>query len=191
MQKYASYILTIVILGFLNWQCAVDKNPIVYPVYLQEEQKAIIYRTILDSLVLREGVERVVFTDSTDFFPLSEDILSHIPGLDSATLHDYNWQNQNSIPFQLIPGLGIVQLRLSRKEFQNILQQGGWELFYQYYPYSGGLIGMSNIGMNRSGSQALVYLSWQFHYLAGSGTLIFLMKNSEWQIVQVLTVWIS
>ncbi len=190
MKKYFLYTL-VIISGFFIWQCEVNTNPITYPLYIKEAQKATIYRIVLDSLVLREGMERIVFTDSTDLFPLSEEFLSSISNLDSFNLIDFLQQNQNSTPFRMIPDLGVEQILISREEFQNILIQGGWELFRQRYPHSNGLIGMSNIGMNKALNQALVYFSQQWDYLAGDGILVFLTKHREWQITQILTVWIS
>lgn len=191
MKKYFLSTLLIIISGFFIWQCEVNTNPITYPLYIKKEQKATIYRIVLDSLVLREGMERIVFTDSTDLFQHSEEILVSMPTLDSFTLIDFLRQNQNSTPFRMIPDLGIEQILMSRKEFQNILIQGGWELFRQRYPHSNGLIGMSNIGMNKDLNQALVYFSQQWDYLAGHGILVFLTKHGEWQITQAITIWIS
>lgn len=191
MKKFFNYTLLIILPGLLVWQCEVNKNPITYPLYISEEQKATIYRIVLDSLVLWEQTEQMVFTDSTEYFYLSPEILPQIPNLDLATLMDFTQQNQYSTPFRIIPDLGVEQILLSRKEFQNILIQGGWELFRQRYPHANGLIGVSNIGMNEALDQALVYFSQQWDYLAGHGILVFLTKDREWQITQILTVWIS
>lgn len=187
MKKNIILIFLIIISGFFIWQCEVNKNPIIYSLYIKETQKATIYQIVLDSLVLWEEMERMVFADSTEIFPLVEEFLSQISNLDSTTFVDFSQQNQNSTPFRLIPGLEVEQILLPRKEFQNILIRGGWKLFRQRYPHSTGLISMSNIGMNNALDQALVYCSQQWDFLAGHGILVFLTKEREWQ----LTIWIS
>jgi hypothetical protein len=106
-------------------------------------------------------------------------------------LKDFQERNQNSIPFERIPGMSMEQILLSNREFQNILIQGGWELFYTHFPESGGLTGMSDIGFSEDGNQALLYFSQFWYYLAGAGQLVFLIKNNDWQIAKIVTVWIS
>jgi hypothetical protein len=171
--------------------CSVEKNPVSNSAFLADEQKAAIYQAVLDSMVLLVGVERIVFKDSTEFFPISEEKYLQIPGLDPETLEDFNQRNQNSIPFERIPGTSLEQILLSSQEFQEILVQGGWELFYTRFPKSAGLVGMSDLGLSEDGNQALLYFSQYWYYLAGAGQLVFLIKNKDWQIAKIVTVWIS
>ncbi|OGB61002.1 MAG: hypothetical protein A2Y94_00530 [Caldithrix sp. RBG_13_44_9] len=191
MKKYLTFALTFLSINLLIINCSIEKNPVSTVAFLADEQKAAIYQAVLDSMVLLVGVERIVFKDSTDFFPLTEEIYSQIPDLDPGTLEDFNQRNQNSIPLGRIPGISMEQILLSNQEFQNILVQGGWELFYTRFPESAGLLGMSDIGLSEDGNQALLYFSQFWYYLAGAGQLVFLIKNNDWQITKIVTVWIS
>jgi hypothetical protein len=191
MKKYFMLSMIFLNITLLIINCSVEKNPVSNSAFLADEQKAAIYQAVLDSMVLLMGVERIVFKDSTDFFPISEEKYSQIPGLDPEILEDFDQKNQNSIPFEKIPGISTEQILLSNQEFQNILVQGGWELFYTRFPESAGFLGMSDIGLSEDGKQALVYFSQFWYYLAGAGQLVFLIKNNDWQIANIVTVWIS
>jgi hypothetical protein len=192
MKKQLIVLMLVIILGLAMVDCSFEKNPISNAQVLADNQKAAIYRTVLDSLVLLAGVKRIVFKYSTELFPhITEEIYSQIPGLDPGTLADFQRINQNPILFSQIPDITVEQILLSNQEFQDILVEGGWEMFYSHYPESTGLVGMSAVGINAEGNQALVYFSQFWYYLAGAGQLVFLIKNGNWQISKIVTVWIS
>ena len=191
MKKYVILPLTFLCIALMIFNCSIEKNPVSSIAYLADEQKAAIYQAVLDSMVLLVGVDRIIFKDSSELFPLTAEIYSEIPDLDLGTLEDYNQKNQNSIPFGRIPGISSKQFLLSNREFQNFLTQGGWNLFYSRFPEANGLVGMSDIGLSEDGQQALLYFSQFCGYLAGVGQMVLLIKNNNWQIAKIITVWIS
>jgi hypothetical protein len=192
MKKLLILLMLYIIFGLTTVDCSFEKNPLSNTQVLADNLKVAVYHTVLDSLVLLPRVQRIVFKDSTELFPhIREEIYSQISDLDPFTLTDFQQINQNALPFYRIPDISVEQILISNQEFQNILIQGGWELFYNRYPESTGLIGMSAIGINSEGNQALVYFSQCWYDLAGAGKLVFLTKSGDWQIAKVITVWIS
>jgi len=53
------------------------------------------------------------------------------------------------------------------------------------------LLHLLRVGFNSWKDQALVFISYYFAPLAGSGNLILLEKDISWVVVQSLMLWIS
>ena len=47
----------------------------------------------------------------------------------------------------------------------------GWDLFYQRFSGSGGVVSISRVGMDSKGTVAIVYRGIQSYYLAGRGNI--------------------
>lgn len=68
----------------------------------------------------------------------------------------------------------------------------GWETFYARYPGSQGIMGLSRVGFSADGTQALLYLGNQWHWLAGRGYVWLLSRvGGGWVVERGVMIWIS
>ncbi len=70
----------------------------------------------------------------------------------------------------------------------------GWDLFYQRFPHSDGLITISRAGIDSKGTVAIVYLGKQTYYVGGSGRIRVLKhKGKKWVLTHdgIGPSWVS
>jgi hypothetical protein len=68
----------------------------------------------------------------------------------------------------------------------------GWELFYQLYPHSQGIMTLSIPGFTEHMDSSLVYVGNQNDYLSGAGFIALLTKeNGAWIIKREVILWVS
>jgi hypothetical protein len=70
----------------------------------------------------------------------------------------------------------------------------GWDVFYQRFPGSSGLITISRAGIDSKGTMAIIYFGKQSHYLAGSGRIRVLKhEGKKWVLCddRIGPEWVS
>jgi hypothetical protein len=68
----------------------------------------------------------------------------------------------------------------------------GWDLFYQLYPHSQGVMTLSIPGFTSQMDTSLVYVANRSQNLAGRGFTAFLTKeNGRWIIKKEVILWVS
>jgi len=134
---------------------------------------------------------------------LRNDVLRHLarefPVPYSKTIADFKAKNARSFDLdQKIPGVpsyALVPHEELDKLWDNCTQakqECGWELFYNKYPDSSGIVTLSRVGFTATGEDALVYLGNRRHWKSGTGYLVLLHKNgAEWAVVKSVVVWMS
>ena len=139
------------------------------------------------SLVLKEDFDSssilIVLRDSTVTTIRSADsaqaayLRNNLPGLLDETIAHFSSANENPAKLDYIRG--PYHLVLSR----------------DYVDSSAGpavQVGMSRVGYDKFGTQAIVEIGELFAPLAGSGSLFFLVReNGEWKIKGRVMTWIS
>lgn len=133
-------------------------------------------------------------TDSGFDFQGQTDMPGGMPGLSGDLWKDYLAHNDKAYPLSTEMDLGVGYTLIDADDMNVIFNdfENGWEEFYRRYPNSPGITTLSRAGFNQDGTEALVYMGAQFHYLAGAGNLYRLEKqDGVWKIVEKMMLWIS
>ena len=168
--------------------CTQDKTPLQYPDNLCEKDRSV-YHAIFDSLHTQSSL--LVVQKESDVFEHLGDLTEYFPDISPATITGFLTRNNIPQSIRCLPFTTVSVKPLSRDEFQNILLEGGWDLFYSRYPQASGFTTFSLPGYNTGDTQCLVYSSNVVGPLAGWGVLIYLEKETAWTIRAVVMVWIS
>jgi hypothetical protein len=184
---FITFVLTII-----NIFCSMSTQPVEKEADRQNEEK-LIYQTVIDFIFSTYSPQTLVLLDSTDMWDHIDSswIKTEIPSIEDRIIAKFLNNGKSSVPLKPMISLNINTVFLSAGEFREIFSSGGWDAFYDRYPNSSGLMSFSRIALNSSETQALLYVSNQWHYLAGMGQLFYLRKNSSWKIEKVLICWIS
>ena len=129
-------------------------TPLVSPADVEKEEHAVyssFFKNYSETIVILQET-------STGFIPSSSDelqqrmeyITSGLPGSSKETLDDFYERNRRQ-PSQLSPDmqLGVEYILLSAEEFSSIMNQSGWDAFYEKYSRSG-YVQLSRVGFNKS-----------------------------------------
>lgn len=137
-------------------------------------------------------------------FPRDGDVLSQIretfPGISSEAVEDYGSKLKlgGNLTDSFDPKL--KHMMVSRKKLDSFYKntgegnslEGYWENYYKAYPGSGGYIGFSRVGFNKSGSHAILYFQHPCGSLCASGYYLWLKKSeNEWKVKSRRMLWIS
>lgn len=93
-------------------------------------------------------------------------------------------------------GSAFEETYISHDEVHDIFQSWsgkGWREFYRRFPNSSGHVSFSRMSLNRAGDRCLIYESYMYDGLAGSGVVFYLKKgpDGEWQVADSVGLWIS
>ncbi len=104
-------------------------------------------------------------------------------------------KNKNAKTYKLENKFSIPQtvILISEEELNEIFQNAeGWDVFYEKYPNSTGVIQISRVGFNSNQTQAILYFGYHRESLDGQGYLIFLTKDEgNWIVREQVGLWIS
>lgn len=158
-----------------------------------------VYSALIRAMYLQPGIDRIVIDDHTSpglSYDPGEDldyVTNRLPGLEEETLADFQAQNRESHPLTDDFDLSVEVVLIGEEELDQIFgDMEGWDTFYATYPDSQGRMTLSRVGFNRQGTQALVYVGNQSHWLAGTGHLVLLAgENGVWTLQGEVTLWIS
>lgn len=115
--------------------------------------------------------------------------------LANETLEDLKLNNKGSKELGPLLSIEIPYTIVSNEELKNSF--GGsnpaevWNIFYQKYPNSSGLISFSRVGFNLGMDQALVYLERNCGPDCAYGRIIFLTRNKDrWVVRETVMMWV-
>ena len=184
-----SYILAFVLMFSI---CSRFKTP-VEPGEIVGKQYAV-YSQIIRSMFLHDHTERLVIKEKTVHWDMSNNLdylKENMPELQDSTLEDFLQVNKEVQQLDKKFTIPVETTMLSKEEFDDIFENGGWDEFYKRYPGAPGIIAFSQVGFNHRKDQALTYVENSVHYLAGAGYLILMVKGDVWKIQKSIMVWIS
>jgi len=121
-------------------------------------------------------------------------VLKNTHGLEADTVKNFRERNATTTLLASDMNLGVSYVLLNQGELDQIfaLNQDGWQVFFERYPNSPGLLSLSRVGFNARFDQALVYLGIQSQWLNGSGHYFLLSEvKGSWSIDQMVQTWIS
>jgi hypothetical protein len=160
-----------------------------------------IFNILLTRKFLHGNVQLIVVRDSTrvdhvgDLKNELEQSRRKLTGLTQEVIDDFISKNQRRSNLKPQLDLDLRSILISDQELDEIFDnqdRDGWQLFYNRYPNSAGIITLSRVGLNRDKNLALVYLGNQYDRLAGEGFFILLSNNNgAWMVEKILSVWVS
>jgi len=87
--------------------------------------------------------------------------------------------------------LNVKHVLVSGEEISQIMKEGEWELFYQKFPKSQGIIYLSRVGFDAGRTQALVYFGNPTSATSGMGWYVLLEKKAgTWTIKREIWMWV-
>lgn len=115
-----------------------------------------------------------------DHYKFSEHVNTRwLPEFRSEILNDFAVKNLTSFQlerrFKLHGGYKLLTQAEQNHMFDE--SSSGWDAFYAQYPLSSGIIYLSRVGFNLARTQALVVINNPKHYLAGSGYMVWMVKE--------------
>jgi hypothetical protein len=151
-----------------------------------------VYRAVLDSMSVSQGGKRatqLVVIDST-FTVESQDLeLDKLPGVDSASISDFQKRNgeSHSLRYLSSADLSVPIVLVTSETLQSFLHNGPepyWIEFYRRYPGSNGSISFSSIGYNADGNVALLAVDRGCGTLCGELSDVVVKRDrGRWQVV--------
>ncbi|MDQ3745433.1 MAG: hypothetical protein M3444_13715, partial [Acidobacteriota bacterium] len=125
----------------------------------------------------------------------TEYVQRRMPGVRADTLSDYISKSGREERLTDLHGLGMELALVDPYELEKLFATngvGGWNLFYQKYPGSSGIISFSRVGFSREHDQAFVNASRWCGGLCGDGWDVILRKTERgWIIEEKRMVWVS
>ena len=137
-----------------------------------------VYSKVLSETIKQKDIV-IVLQDSTqqDYFIHDKlgYLLEHFPEASIETLENYIMASQNKIKLKRIPDIKFVFQSEYDGSIKNTVN-----------------VSLSNVGYNSNKTEAFVSIGALYAPLAGSGSIIFLVKvNNQWQIKKSVMTWIS
>lgn len=182
MKFYNILSISILILCFY---CSGDDSPISTGRGYGDNVHYQIYSSVINDMFNSELSHEITLCDSTVYWKHFDNfnyISENIPGLLEETYNNYLQVNQESVQLLNIPDLNIQC---------NLISPNNISRWKEIYPNTNVLVHVSRIGYNTVGNQALLYINEYSAPLAGAGYLVYLEKDSDWNVKQILMLWIS
>jgi hypothetical protein len=148
----------------------------------------------------RAGKDLVVISNRTFVYKLSPKTLDetlkwasdHTPGgIAPELVESLERQNAQSHEISDLFSLNVKHVLVTEDEINNLMKGGEWELFYDKYPKSQGIISLSRVGFDASKTQALVYFGNPTSATSGGGAYILLeKKGGTWIVKREIPMWV-
>lgn len=127
---------------------------------------------------------------------MEEYAIKHMPDLTQDTLDDYRVKGKQCHTLRKQFDIPVEYLLVTDKDIKPLFPEGKvdrvWRRFYARYPESSGIISLSNIGLNREMTQALVSTGRSCGGLCATSYYVLLAKeNGIWSIKSKIPVGAS
>lgn len=114
---------------------------------------------------------------------------SQLSDLNLSTLSNFIARNGRPVALSNLTCRAFFEPSREEEIFNS---ENGWNDFYKLYPGADGLVKLSRPGLNKAGTQALIYIAQTRHWQAGSGELVLLIKSeNQWLESDRTTLWVS
>lgn len=117
----------------------------------------------------------------------------NLAGLGEETLADFLAKNRERHPVGPDFDPEGRMVCLDDEAFHHVFRDGdGWERFRREFPRSDGTLRFSRVGLDRGGTQALIYAGQQFDWNVGSGGYrLFSKREGSWTEDARVGTWLS
>ena len=173
-----------------------------------DDEEYAVYRAIIRDRFVRDGVQAILIEDQTRNYNWNRqgsafrDEISEIRegfepwGIRADTVASYVAQNRIQRRLENRFDLPVRTFLLSEEDFNGISSRRGpeeaWEILYQKYPHSFGVLTFSRVGFNATRDQAFVYGQMVCGRLCGGGDYYFLVRTGRgWKVEMARRLWIS
>lgn len=161
-----------------------------------------VYSTVIESMYLTDDVEQIVLIEQTESGAETGGSIEEVtlflqenfgPSISEETLADYLQKHEQPVKLERHFVLPVDYVLIDEAEVRELVDESGnWQLFFEAYPGSTGVITLSPVGFNQARDQALVYTGFRGDYGSGQGYYILLTKqNDSWRVDQTVVAWIS
>jgi hypothetical protein len=147
------------------------------------------------SYVIEETTSTGFGDDATSY--LVSSVKRSMTRADAKTVASLKSRNLQHTMLRANMTLGVPYVLVSSATLSEIFASptpvnGGWDIFYQKYPDSDGLVALSRVGFNAAMNQALVYVEHSYADLGADGNC-YLVQNvdGDWSVTQEIMLWIS
>ena len=142
---------------------------------------------IIDAVCSQSGLTNIVLIDHSsiieenDWKQTEKDIIKELEGIQPETLLSFKLVNKNPISLKHIEKLSTQYEILSDKKLDSIFNYGGWDEYYKKYPSHPVITQFTNIGVNKSQTQALIGVGLSASIKAADGRYYLLeFKDQKW-----------
>jgi hypothetical protein len=163
---------------------------LVYTAALEEifAQKKILNKPV--KLIVLENTTRFDDFDGDTIFTPDLNLKALSKDLKPETIQSFTAQNAKRQSITS-PAKGSLKVELlDKKEAQDTVEYGRWKKLFTAYPDSSGVVSLSKVGFDKTGTQALVYIANVYGEDAGQGTILFLQKiGQQWKVKEKILNW--
>jgi hypothetical protein len=167
------------------------------------KEEAAVYAAALDELFAKKmlsnkPVKSIVLETTTRFddfddetiFTTDLNLAAISKELKPETIQNFIKQNSARQPVTT-PAKGSLKVDLlDGKEAQETVQFGRWKKLFSAYPDSSGVVSLSKVGFDKTGTQALLYVANMYGQDSGQGTILFLQKiGPQWKVKGKTVNW--
>jgi hypothetical protein len=158
------------------------------------------YSAVIKKMFLTEVKRLVIARKTVSYFPkfIESDrqtlYLDNFPDLEPETAESAKIRKETRLLEKRFV-LPVECTLITEDEVDGYFTQagsGGWSSFYHTYPDSRGFLRFSRVAINRSATQAFLYVEHRCGGLCGTGHHVFLSKqDGKWVVKKTHLLWIS
>lgn len=196
-------ILTIIILSLICTRgfAQIDIENAIISALMNYKFKTLPNDTIFNrkgaikNIITHEDPE-IVLVNETEAYSFDNDSLgwfkNHgLPSIDSECYLNFKENNKLNIQIDSIHDFKGTIIYMSRKEVDDIFNNGGWDNYYKTFGNKF-LVIVSRFGINNDKSKAFIYYSSSIAGRAGAGFYLILEKvYSKWVVKESMPAWKS
>lgn len=139
-------------------------------------------------LVIMENLSLGELMTGKNMESFTNDLLQHWQSRDAKTaeaLRDFCAKNSGESTIDAIGALTVPHIVVTSEQMNRIFRtsgRDGWEVFYETYPKSPGIVTLSRPGFSADGTAAVIYMGNQYGWLAGHGQIyVFHRVSGKWE----------
>jgi hypothetical protein len=169
--------------------CEVFREPV--PAHLGDDERAVLGDFLEDTFPGDGG--SYCHLDPTAGFYVDDMSRLELP-VSRSTVRDFVRRNRVPAPFSRKTEFGHGVRIDFDQEAIGLFGRGrdGWQLYYDKFAGGRGIADVSRVGIDKSGTEALVYFGMRVHWLGGSGHYVLLRwKDGRWSEVGRQQLWVS
>jgi hypothetical protein len=144
-----------------------------------------VYSDLINSRYVQDDVSLIVIEDQTSG---ESDGVRGLQGLDGDLLEDYQAKNRMAYGLERLFNLKTSYELISEEDALDTLSdyEGAWDMFYDIYPDSQGILILSRVGFDKNKTQALAYACNQAGPAAREGSYYLLARKGDcWKVQDV------
>ncbi len=174
-----------------------------------EIEECAVHSALINDMYVEDGVKLLVISEETHgCMPPSDEkvermrremedyAIKNLSGVSRETVDDFRAKGKQCRALTRELDVPVKYVIAGEKDIEPLFPEGefdrAWSKFYAKYPNSSGIINFSNIGFNRSMTQAIVSTGRGCGGLCGAGYFVLLTKkDGVWMVDSNVETWVS